>query len=84
MISVKQLLCLHKYDYIVCEDAISNIENDNDDIEDESYYMAIVYCPKCGKIFLKTRVFNNMVSDIDKITEFEKLTKKSIKKITVD
>lgn len=84
MVNIKQLLCNHKYDYIICEDIISNVENDNDDLEDEPYYMEIVYCPKCGKIFLKTRVFNNMLSDSDKITEFEKVTKKNIKKITVD
>lgn len=84
MVNIKQLLCNHKYDYIICEDIISNVENDNDDLEDEPYYMAIVYCPKCGKIFLKTRVFNNMLSESDKITEFEKVTKKNIKKITVD
>ena len=45
--------------------------------------MAIVYCSKCGRIFLKTRVFNNMLSNIDKIIEFQRITKKSIKKITV-
>ena len=83
MVNIKQLLCNHKYDYIICEDIISNVENDNDDLEDEPYYMAIVYCPKCGKIFLKTRIFNNMLSGIDKIREFQRITKKSIKKITV-
>lgn len=83
MINIKQFLCSHKYEYIICEDYIANIENDNDDLEDEPYYMAIVYCPKCGKIFLKTRVFNNMISDIDQIIEFEKITKKTIRKITV-
>ena len=45
--------------------------------------MAIVYCSKCGRIFLKTGVFNNMLSNIDKIREFQRITKKSIKKITV-
>jgi hypothetical protein len=83
MINIKRFLCHHKYDYIICEDVIANIENDNDDLEDESLYMAIVYCPKCGKIFLKTRIFNNMLSGIDKIREFQRITKKSIKKITV-
>lgn len=51
MINIKRFLCHHKYDYIICEDVIANIENDNDDLEDESLYMAIVYCPKCGKYF---------------------------------
>lgn len=46
MINIKQFLCRHKYDYIICEDYIANIENDNDDLEDVPYYMAIVYCPK--------------------------------------
>ena len=80
MINIKRFLCHHKYDYIIYEDIIANIENDNDDLEDESLYMAIVYCSKCGRIFLKTRVFNNMLSNIDKIIEFQRITKKSIKK----
>lgn len=27
MINIKRFLCHHKYDYIICEDIIANIEN---------------------------------------------------------
>lgn len=85
-----KILCKHKgtKDLIVIHDEIWDSMMDNDDLEDLPTYIKVTYCYKCGKILsirshpcLFSMPFD--LSDWMKIKEFETITGKCAKDITL-
>ena len=75
---------------IVIQDVIYDNNMDNDDLEDIPTYIKVTYCRKCGKIFsIKPHPYSYLfyapsdASDWIKIKEFEMITSKRAKDMTM-
>lgn len=87
-----KIICEHKStkDSIVIHDEIYDRMMDNDDLEDLNTYIEVTYCYRCGKILsIKFVQSENWfrepkgISDWVKIKEFETITGKRAKDITI-